>query len=287
MSEEQQEYRIEGRPATIFRTVKSKDNPFVMIDRRPIDNAALSFKAKGILTYLMSRPDGWEVSVKDLFNHATDGEDAIRSGLAELRKAGHMKYVQERVKGRITGMVIEVYEVPLTSPHADFPDVEKPHVEKPDVENPTQVISTLSSTESSSKEREPALSQKDFYGMTAKDAQQVLELQRFRDATGTWPGVGQWWMIYQRMNADALTVEQVRNIFEQWCARGYKPNNIDFLLYAKAGNIPDNNKKVTYGKPNPNSKSEPPAPVTDAQRAAVERIRAQRLAAAAAQVVPV
>lgn len=146
MNEEKHEYRIEGRPSTIFRTVKNKENPYVMIDRRPIDNPELSFKAKGILTYLMSRPDGWEVSVADLFNHAKDGEDAIRSGLSELRDAGHMKYTQSRQQGRITGMLIEVFEVPNTSPHADFPDVEKP-----DVENPTQVLKTLSNTEMNHK----------------------------------------------------------------------------------------------------------------------------------------
>ncbi len=40
MSEQQAPYKIEGRPATIFRTVKNKDNPYVMIDRRPM----VSFK---------------------------------------------------------------------------------------------------------------------------------------------------------------------------------------------------------------------------------------------------
>lgn len=259
MTDEQQEYRIEGRPSTIFRTVKSKDNPFVMIDRRPIDNKELSFKAKGILTYLMSRPDGWEVSVKDLFNHATDGEDAIRSGLAELRKAGHMKYVQERVKGRITGMVIEVYEVPFTSPHADFPDVEKPHVEKPDVENPTQVLSNLSSTDSNKNtEREAReFSQDDFFGMPVREAQQIPELQRFRDATATWPPAGQWWLIYRIVRADSLTVEQIRATYEQWCGRGYNPANIDHLLYAKDGKIPERNSRPTYhGRPKQTSQKQ-------------------------------
>ncbi len=138
MKKTKKDYRIEGRPKTIYRVVKSAENPYVMIDRRPIDNATLSFKAKGILTYLMSRPDGWEVSVSDLINHATDGDDSIRSGLKELRDAGHMKYTKMRDKGRITGWLIEVYELP----HADFPDVAFP-----DVENPTQVLKNLNSTE--------------------------------------------------------------------------------------------------------------------------------------------
>jgi len=134
-------YRIEGRPATIFRTVKNKDNPFVMIDQRPLLNPAMSWKAKGILTYLMSRPDGWEVSVADLVNRSTDGKASVRAGLQELRDAGHMRYSVSRDQGRITGWIIEVYEVPTPEnslqPEFDFRNVaelDDPQSEKPCVD---------------------------------------------------------------------------------------------------------------------------------------------------------
>ena len=149
---EPQKYRIEGRPRTIYRTVKNVENPFVMIDRRPIDNKALSFKAKGLLTYLMSRPDGWEVSVADLINHSPEGEASVRSGLKELKKAGHMKYTKMRSHGRITGWLIEIYESPHLSPDGDFL-----HVENLDVENRTQVLSTLSITDLNVNERTATL----------------------------------------------------------------------------------------------------------------------------------
>ena len=136
--EEKIPYRIEGRPPTIYRVVKSSDNPYVMIDRRPIDNPKLSFKAKGILTYLMSRPDGWEVSVADLIKRSTDGEASVRAGLKELKEAGHMRYTQSRKSGRITGWLIEIFEIPLP-PHRDFLNVEIQ-----DVENRGQVLKTLS-----------------------------------------------------------------------------------------------------------------------------------------------
>jgi DnaD/phage-associated family protein len=143
MTEPKQPYRIKDRPPTIYRVVKSKDNPYVMIDRRPIENPTLSFKAKGILTYLLSRPDGWEVSVADLIKRGTDGEAGVRAGLKELKNAGHMKYTTSRKAGRITGWLIEVYEVP----DGDFLQVEILDVEKQDVENRTQVLSTLSNKE--------------------------------------------------------------------------------------------------------------------------------------------
>jgi len=193
MSEERKEYKIDGRPATIFRSVKNKENPYVMIDRRPVDNNKLSFKSKGILTYLMSRPDGWEVSVADLIKHSTDGEASVRSGLKELRDAGHMRYIKSRNQGRITGWIIEVYELPqgfsLTedipsddaidekippdsenrdvvtptgggSPDSDFLDVEKQDVENQQIENRTQVLSTLSTNDFNEySTKEPVLNQ--------------------------------------------------------------------------------------------------------------------------------
>lgn len=149
MTEPKQPYRIKDRPPTIFRVVKSKDNPYVMIDRRPIENPKLSFKAKGILTYALSRPDGWEFNLADLKNHCTDGRDSIRAGLTELRAAGHLEYQQERESGKFGTGHILVYEVPLTEPQTDFPLTDKPLTE-----NPTQVLSTLSNKDIKQKNDE-------------------------------------------------------------------------------------------------------------------------------------
>lgn len=150
------EYKIEGRDSTIFRVKKSHDNPYVMVDRRPVDNPLLSFKSKGILTYLLSRPDGWEVNVPDLVNHSTDGPAAIRSGLKELREAGHIRYNQEREGGYIKRWVIEVYEVPEFVAQddegekvldCDFLQVGNLQVENQQVGNRGEVLSTLSNKE--------------------------------------------------------------------------------------------------------------------------------------------
>ena len=107
------DYKIDEREKTIFRVNHDKDNPYVIINREPITNPKLSFKAKGILAYLLSRPDGWEVNVPDLVNHSTDGPAAVRSGLRELREAKHIIYNPKREGGFIKKWVIEVYESPL------------------------------------------------------------------------------------------------------------------------------------------------------------------------------
>lgn len=152
MTEERKPYRIEGRDSTIFRVQKNPDNPYVMVDRRPIDNPNLSYRAKGVLTYLLSRPDGWEVNIGDLVNHGIEGRDALRATLSELREAGHLLYQQEREAGRFSTGKILVYEVPLDEPQTDFqeadePQPDLPYTVEPHAENPTQVLNKLSNKE--------------------------------------------------------------------------------------------------------------------------------------------
>ena len=149
MSEQKAEYKIEGRPATIFRTIKSKDNPYVMIDRRPVDNPNLSFKAKGILTYLLSRPDGWEVNQVDLAKRSTDGLASVKAGVKELQKAGHLRHQAVRNStGQIISHIWEVYEVPqvenrlLDTPQLDSQVLDTPTGGQPEVEKPQDGFTT-------------------------------------------------------------------------------------------------------------------------------------------------
>ena len=127
--EQKGEYKMEGRPSTIFRVVKNKENPYAQIDRRVIENTDLSFKARGILIYLLSKPDGWEVNMVDINNKSTDGMAAVRSGVKELQAAGYLKH--ERIHNQDTGVIAKhiwtVHESPLP-PHTDNRIMETPHI---------------------------------------------------------------------------------------------------------------------------------------------------------------
>lgn len=151
------------RAQTIFRAKKNADNPFVMIDRRTIENPALSWKAKGLLAYLLSRPDDWVVRFGDLVKRAPDGAASVRAAVKELREAGHVKVISEREGGKVVRWVYEVHE----SPDCDFQQVENLQVENLQVENRTlnnkDSITILSNTNTEGGE-EPAspLSEKDL-----------------------------------------------------------------------------------------------------------------------------
>ena len=126
MAQNQAEYSTKAQ--TIFRVSKNTDNPFVMIDRRVIENPKLSWKAKGLLAYLLSRPDNWTVRFRDLVKRSPDGAHTVRVSMKELVLAGHVKVTAERENGRVKQWTYTVHEKPL-SPDAEFQQVETPQVE--------------------------------------------------------------------------------------------------------------------------------------------------------------
>lgn len=74
----------------IIRINKNKENPYVMLNKTALNDDKLSWKAKGIFAYLMSKPDDWICKVEDLKKHAKDGADSVKAGLRELREHGYM-----------------------------------------------------------------------------------------------------------------------------------------------------------------------------------------------------
>lgn len=70
---------------------KDKKDNFTTIDNAYLQNKKLSFKAKGIMTYILSLPDDWVIYIDQLIATSKDGEGSFRSGLDELIKAGYIK----------------------------------------------------------------------------------------------------------------------------------------------------------------------------------------------------
>ena len=117
---------------TIFRVHKSEN--YTVIHNSVIKNSRLSWKARGILTYLLSLPNDWKINMNDLKKRATDGINSLTTGVKELEKAGYIKrYPIKDDKGKIKEWAFNVYEIPVD----ENPQVENPQVENPQVENQT------------------------------------------------------------------------------------------------------------------------------------------------------
>ncbi|GAE32862.1 hypothetical protein [Halalkalibacter hemicellulosilyticus] len=101
----------------IVRT-KKQENPFVQVDKYCINDSSISWKAKGILIYILSKTDNWQIRFNDLVKKGKEGRDAVQSGMEELMKAGYVYYYQEREgNGKFKDWVYEVYERPEYNPN--------------------------------------------------------------------------------------------------------------------------------------------------------------------------
>lgn len=128
----------------IFRFEKNAQNPYSMIHRGIGEDPALSAKAKGIMLYLLGKPDAWRAHERDLIHKFTDGRDSIRAGIRELEARGYLKRRQLRTKeGQFTITTFDIYESPEISQNPEKAakprkiTTKKPLTEKPLTDNPT------------------------------------------------------------------------------------------------------------------------------------------------------
>ena len=115
---------------------------FVIIDQRAVEDTRLSWAARGLLGYLLSRPDDWRVLINDLRKRGDLGRDGVYRLLRELRDAGYIRFVRARDRhGRIRGGTYFVREI-ATSPHPALPDTVEPDTAAPDPVNPDALPTT-------------------------------------------------------------------------------------------------------------------------------------------------
>jgi len=107
-----------------------------------IFSPGLSFRAIGLLAYLLSKPDHWEVSVAQLVNFSgeskrPDGRDSVYAILSELIDAGFIRRTMAREGGKLNGYDYEVFDTP--QPVTDLPYTDSPCPAAPYTAEPTQV----------------------------------------------------------------------------------------------------------------------------------------------------
>lgn len=83
---------------------------FTTIDNGYLNDEDLSFKAKGILTYLLSLPDDWVVHIEHIVTKSKDGIASFRTGLTELIDKGYLKRYPIKEDGLIIRWETEINE---------------------------------------------------------------------------------------------------------------------------------------------------------------------------------
>lgn len=111
-----------------------RERNFTVLSNVPLRDRHLSWKAKGLLAYLLSLSEAYQLRVAGLVERATDGKDSTRAGLTELQALGYLRILRERgSRGRfksVTWIVSETPERPQAGteqPQPDFPVVAADH----------------------------------------------------------------------------------------------------------------------------------------------------------------
>ena len=74
--------------ASVFRIEKTSN--YVVMANYHLRDRSLSYKAKGLLSYMLSLPDDWDYSYAGLISSSKDEEFSVKSGIKELKIAGYL-----------------------------------------------------------------------------------------------------------------------------------------------------------------------------------------------------
>lgn len=99
---------------SIYRVKKNKD--FFVASNEPFNDERLSWEARGIMGYLLSKTDGWELREQDLVSKGPAGKHKIKRAVNELKEYGYIRRIRERNADGTFAYVTEIYETPRANP---------------------------------------------------------------------------------------------------------------------------------------------------------------------------
>ena len=96
---------------SVFHVKKTTD--YTVMSNHHLRDKALSLKAKGLLSQILSLPEEWDYTLQGLAYINREQIDAIRQAVHELERAGYIVRTRERDnRGRLRGAEYTIYEQP-------------------------------------------------------------------------------------------------------------------------------------------------------------------------------
>ncbi|HET6460266.1 MAG TPA: hypothetical protein VFG29_05705 [Syntrophales bacterium] len=168
---------------TIYR-IRKRDPGYTQVCNDIINETGLSWKAKGILIYLLSKPDGWTVRENNIVKHSVDGLKATKAGIKELINRGYMSRRKIRdYQGKYRGWETIVCEVPFTEiPFSDvgfsdvrLPDVRESHLTNTDKSNTDDKNTNITTASSCCDPHKMQTKGKCFPAVTGREAEIIVD----------------------------------------------------------------------------------------------------------------
>ena len=176
---------------SIVRAPRPKGN-FYILDKRISEDSKLSWSARGLLIFLLGKPDNWRVSIQNLVNETSgssrkSGRDAVYAFLAELKEAGYITVYQNRSESGVFGetdYLVHEHSEPLPAnpeavdaPYPALPDTVQPDAIKPDTDTPNTANPTLISTKNQKRSTTTTKRGENPNERSSRDFLETLELE--------------------------------------------------------------------------------------------------------------
>ena len=121
----------------VFKIEKQKN--YTVMSNYHLQDRNLSYKAKGLLSFMLSLPEDWDYSLNGLVAVSKESKKAIRNILSELINKGYVVREQGRGEKGYYKYDYIIREIPVNVLEKDHPDTQKGDAVKGDTENGTQI----------------------------------------------------------------------------------------------------------------------------------------------------
>lgn len=127
------------------------DSGYYTLDKRISEDARLSWAARGLLVFLLGKPDHWSISIEHLRKQTDQariktGRDGIYALLDELQSVGYITRREQKRDG--SGRMAEADYVVSEFPQDPTPSPDVPYTSEPHPAEPYTAGTTLANTES-------------------------------------------------------------------------------------------------------------------------------------------
>lgn len=129
----------------IFRVNKNKN--YTVMSNYHLKDANMSFKAKGLLSMMLSLPDDWDYSIKGIISISKENKASIQSTLKELEENKYLKRTKKQNEKGQFGYIYDIYEKPwVGKPCIENPVTDYPCTDYPCTDNMPQINTNIQNT---------------------------------------------------------------------------------------------------------------------------------------------
>lgn len=126
----------------VVRVHKNKN--YTVMSNYHLRETKMSLKAKGLMSVMLSLPDGWDYSISGLVKICKEGRDSVTAALNELKDFGYLSITKNQGRDGKFVYTYNIYEFPVNidniqKPATEKPLTVKPAMVKPSTENPEQL----------------------------------------------------------------------------------------------------------------------------------------------------